>query len=266
MRRECLTIIGTAHVSKESVEEVKDVINEQQPEVVAIELDYQRFTRLMEEKNGVEKEEKMGVSEIVKEKKVGLYLTGSILSLIQSKIGAELDVKPGSEMIVAIEAGRENGAEIALIDRDINITLQRALNKMGAFEKLKFMFNVIYSMFSGGNEIENIEDLKKQDTLEEVMEYFKKTSPSAYEVLVKERDAYLAKSLLGIEKDHVVAVVGAGHKKGINYYLDNIDEIPSMEELKDTEKKGFPWMKFILIVVVILIILTILKSFNLINI
>jgi pheromone shutdown protein TraB len=121
-------------------------------------------------------------------------------------------------------------------------------------------------MFSGGNEIENIEDLKKQDALEEVMEYFKKTSPSAYEVLVKERDAYLAKSILAIEKDHVVAVVGAGHKKGINYYLDNIEEIPSMEELKDTEKKGFPWMKFILIVVVILIILTILKSFNLINI
>ncbi|MDR2544747.1 MAG: TraB family protein [Methanobrevibacter sp.] len=262
MRRECLTIIGTAHVSKESVEEVKDVIYTKQPEVVAIELDYQRFIRLMDEKNGIKKEEKnMGIGEIVRKNKVGVYVTGGILSFIQNRIGAELDVKPGSEMIAAIEAGEENGAEIALIDRDINITLQRAINKMGILEKLKFVFSIIFSMFSRGNELDNIEDLKKQETLEEIMEYLKKSSPSIYEVLVHERDAYLAKSILDIEKDHVVAVVGAGHKKGISHYLDNPEEIPSLKELTDIEKKGFSWMKLILIVITILIILIILKSF-----
>ncbi|MDR2829440.1 MAG: TraB family protein [Methanobrevibacter sp.] len=260
MRKECLTIIGTAHVSKESVEEVKDTIYGEKPEVVAIELDYNRFIRLSKKKSGTKEEKNMRVTEIVKEKKVGIYVTSGILSFIQGKIGAELDVKPGSEMIAAIDAGYDIGAKIALIDRDINITLQRAINKMGLFEKLKFLFSLIYAMFSRGDELE-IEDLKKQETLEEVMEYFKKTSPSVYEVLVQERDAYLANSILGIEKDHVVAVVGAGHKKGINHYLDNPDEIPSIEELTDTKKSGFPWMRIILLFIIILIILTILKFF-----
>ncbi|MDR1819391.1 MAG: TraB family protein [Methanobrevibacter sp.] len=260
MRRECLTIIGTAHVSKESVEEVRDVIYTKQPEVVAIELDYQRFIRLMDEKNGIKKEEKStNIVEMVKGNKIGLYITGGILSFIQNRIGAELDVKPGSEMIAAIDAGQDIGAEIALIDRNINITLQRAINKMGILEKLKFVFSIIFSMFSRGNELENIEDLKKQETLEEIMEYLKKSSPSIYEVLVHERDAYLAKSILDIRKDHIVAVVGAGHKKGINYYLDNPEELPSLDELTDIGKKGFPWMKLILIVIIILIVL---KSFN----
>ncbi|MDR2624571.1 MAG: TraB family protein [Methanobrevibacter sp.] len=265
MRRECLKIIGTAHVSKESVEEVKDAIYNERPEVVAIELDYSRFIRLMEEKNSVKKEEKsMGVAEVVKEKKIGVYVTSGILSFMQSRIGAELDIKPGSEMIAAIDAGYDIGAEVALIDRDINVTLQRAINKMSIYEKLKFVFSLIYSMFSRGDELENIEDLKKQETLEEVMEYFKKTSPSVYEVIVQERDAYLAKSILNIEKDHVIAVVGAGHKKGINHYLNNPEEIPPIKELTDTQKSGFPWMKLILILIVILIILTVLKLLNLI--
>ncbi|MDR1819390.1 MAG: TraB/GumN family protein [Methanobrevibacter sp.] len=245
MKKECLTIIGTAHVSKKSVEEVKNVIHEQHPEVVAIELDSGRYKRLIQERDGVE-EDNISITKIIKEDKVGIFIASAILTLIQSKIGAELDVKPGSEMIAAIEAGEKNGAEIALIDRDINITLQRAINKMGAYEKLKFVFSLIYSLFDDEDEIENIEDLKNPDVLDEVMEYFKDKSPSVYQVLVHERDAYLAKSILDIRKDHIVAVVGAGHKKGINHYLDNPEEIPSLDELTDIEKKGFPWIKAIL--------------------
>ncbi|MDR2829441.1 MAG: TraB/GumN family protein [Methanobrevibacter sp.] len=244
MKKECLTIIGTAHVSKKSIEEVKEAINEQTPEVVAIELDAGRYERLIKEKDGVE--EDISITKIIKEDKVGLFVASAILTLVQSKIGAELDVKPGSEMIAAIEAGNENHAEIALIDRDINVTLQRAMNKMGAYEKLKFAFSLIYSLFDDEDDELEIEDLKKQDALEEVMEYFKNKSPSVYEVLVQERDAYLANSILGIEKDHVIAVVGAGHKKGINHYLDNPDEIPPIEELTDTKKNGLPWIKVIL--------------------
>ncbi|MDR2624649.1 MAG: TraB/GumN family protein [Methanobrevibacter sp.] len=247
MKKECLKIIGTAHVSKESVEEVKEVINEQHPEVVAIELDSGRYGRLIQERDGVE-EEHISITKIIKEDKVGLFFASAILTLVQSKIGAELDVKPGSEMIAAIEAGEENGAEIALIDRDINVTLQRAMNKMGFYEKLKFAFSLIYSLFDEDEDdkIESIEDLKKQDVLEEVMEYFKEKSPSVYKVLVQERDAYLAKSILDIEKDHVIVVVGAGHKKGINHYLNNPEQIPPIEELTDTQKKGLPWVKIVL--------------------
>jgi pheromone shutdown-related protein TraB len=244
MKRESLTIIGTAHVSKESVEEVKDAIYTQKPEVVAIELDDGRYKRLMDERDGVE--EHISVTKIIKEDKVGVFIASAVLTIIQSKIGAKLEVKPGSEMIAAVDAGCEVDSQIICIDRDINITLQRVMNKMSFFEKVKFIFSTIYSLFDDEEEDMDIEDLKNQDTLDEVMEYFKETSPSVYEVLVHERDAYLAKSILEIKNDHIIAVVGAGHKTGITQYLDHPDEIPSIEELTDVENKGLPWVKIIL--------------------
>ncbi|MBZ9571445.1 TraB/GumN family protein [Methanobrevibacter sp. TMH8] len=247
MKRECLKIIGTAHVSQNSVEEVKDAIYGQEPEVVAIELDRGRFERLMKEQAGIEEDDEISVSNIIKENKVGLFVASGILTYIQSRIGEDLDVKPGSEMIGAIEAANDIGAKIALIDRDINITLQRALNEMSAWEKLKFVFSAIGSLFASDDDLKDIEELKEQDTLDEIMEYFKEASPNAYKVLVKERDAYLAKSILDIEEDHVIAVVGAGHKEGITKYLDNPEEIPSIEALTSTEKKRkIPWLKIIL--------------------
>ena len=250
MKREYLTIIGTAHVSQNSVEEVKDAIYEQYPEVVAIELDKGRYERVMKEQAGIEEDEKIPVSKIIKENKVGLFVASGILTYIQSKIGEDVDVKPGSEMIGAIEAANDVGAKIALIDRDISVTLQRALNEMSLWEKLKFMFSAIASLFASDDDLQDIEELKKEDTLDEIMEYFKEVSPGAYKVLVKERDAYLANSILNIEEDHVIAVVGAGHKEGINRYLDNPEEIPPVETLMNIEKKaGIPWIKIIIIAI-----------------
>ncbi len=246
MKRECLTIIGTAHVSQDSVEEVKDAIYEQHPEVVAIELDKGRYERLMKEQAGIEEDEEISVTKIIKEDKVGLFVASGILTYIQSKIGEDVDVKPGSEMIGAIEAAQDIDAKIALIDRDINITLQRALNEMSFWEKTKFVFSAIASLFASDDEIQDIEELKEQDTLDEIMEYFEEASPSAYKVLVKERDAYLANSILNIPEDHVIAVVGAGHKEGMTKYLDNPEQIPPIEELTNLDKSGFPWLKIIL--------------------
>ena len=246
MKKECLTIIGTAHVSQNSVEEVKNAIYEQKPDVVAIELDKGRYERLLQEKAGIETDEEISVTNIIKEGKVGLFLVSSILTYIQSQIGEDLDIKPGSEMIGAIEAADEVDAKIVLIDRDINITLQRVLNKMTVMEKLKFLYGTISSLFADDEAVEDIEQLKESDTLSEIMEYFKDMSPNAYEVLVKERDAFLSMNILNIEDDHVIAVVGAGHKEGINYYLDNPQEIPPIDSLVDIDNKGFPWLKIIL--------------------
>ena len=256
MKRECLTIIGTAHVSQDSVEEVKDAIYEQQPDVVGIELDYGRYDRLMRERAGlVDDEESIHISKIIKENKVGLFFATTILSYIQNKIGADLDVKPGSEMIAAADAANDLGIKIALLDRDINITLQRVLNNMSMWEKLKFLFSTVTSFFSDEEEEIDIEDLKKEETLEEVMEYFKEVSPGAYHALVQERDAYLANSIRCIEEDRVIAVVGAGHQDGINRYLDNPEDIPPMSEITNIEKDGgIPWLKIFLAMIPILFI------------
>ena len=263
MKRECLTIIGTAHVSANSVEEVKDAIYEQQPDVVAIELDRGRYERLKKEMMGIEEDDAISVTQIIKENKVGLFLTTTLLGYFQSKIGADLDVKPGSEMVGAIEACEDLEIPIALIDRDINTTLQRALNKMGTWEKLKFLYGLLTSVFGDEGEDEiDVEDLKNPDNLDELMEMFKDEAPSVYEVLVKERDEYLAGSIMRIPQDRVIAVVGAGHQPGINRYLDNPETITPLSELSTIENKGgIPWLKIILALIPIMFVVIFFLAF-----
>lgn len=270
MNRESLKIIGTAHVSQDSVDEVKEAILEEQPEVVAIELDRGRYTRLMQDRAGIEVDDTISVSKIIKENKVGVFIATTILSYFQNKIGADVEVAPGSEMIGAIEAAEEIDCKIVLIDRDINVTLQRVLNKMTLLEKLKFVWGCITALVSGEEEEIDIETLKQEDTIEELMGEFKKISPGSYEALVNERDAYLARSIMNIEEDNIIAVVGAGHKKGINRYLDNPETIPPMTELLNTKKKGnIPWLKIILALIpisfVVIFFLAYLKGIQITN-
>ncbi|WP_296883096.1 TraB/GumN family protein [uncultured Methanobrevibacter sp.] len=269
MKRECLTIIGTAHVSSNSVEEVKDAIYEQHPDVVAIELDRGRYTRLKEEMAGIERDDTISVTQIIKDNKVGLFFTTTLLSYFQSKVGEDVDVKPGAEMVGAIEAAEDLGIPIALIDRDISVTLQRALNKMGFKEKAKFLYGLLASVLGFGDEDDvDIEELKNPENLDDLMEMFKDEAPSVYETLVHERDAYLAGSILKIPQDRVIAVVGAGHQPGINRYLDNPETIPPLHELeKIDDKKGIPWLKIILALIPILfVVIFFLAYFNGINI
>lgn len=269
MKRECLKIIGTAHVSQESVDEVKDAIYEYQPDVVAIELDRGRYTRLKEQMMGIERDDPISVTNIIKENKVGLFFTSTLLSYFQSKIGADLDVAPGSEMIGAIEASEDLGIPIALIDRDVNITLQRALNKMGFVEKAKFIFGLIASVFGLDDEEDiDVEELKNPENLDDLMDMFKDEAPSVHEVLVHERDAYLAGSILRIPQDHVIAVVGAGHKPGIENYLDNPETLPNLRDLEIiNDKKGIPWAKILLgLIPLLFVVIFFLAYFSGINI
>lgn len=256
MKRECLTIIGTAHVSSNSVEEVKDAIYEQQPDVVAIELDRGRYTRIKQQMMGIETDDTISVTKIIKENKVGLFFTSTLLGYFQSKIGEDVDVAPGSEMIGAIEASEDLQIPIALIDRDVNVTLQRALNKMGFMEKAKFLYGLIASVFGFGDEEEiDIEELKNSEKIDELMEMFKDEAPSVHEVLVHERDAYLAGRIMQLPQDKVIAVVGAGHRQGIIDYLDNPESIPNLSDLEIIdEKKGIPWVKIILAMIPILFV------------
>ncbi|GAB4309058.1 MAG: hypothetical protein Kow0019_06030 [Methanobacteriaceae archaeon] len=246
MNPESLEIIGTAHVSKKSVEEVKQTILEKKPEVVAVELCVNRFNNLMNEKYGDNKEkESIPIREMIKGDKLTLLLVSGFLSYIQRKIGDEVGVKPGTEMLAAIEAAEEVGARVALIDRDITITLKRALNQMSFLEKLKFLYGLIGSFFSKEDELESIDSITEGDTLEEVMGYFQEISPRAYDVLVTERDAYMAKMILEIPEDHIIAVVGAGHKQGIIKFLENPMNIPPISSLMSLKKSKIPIGKLI---------------------
>jgi pheromone shutdown-related protein TraB len=267
MRRECLKIIGTAHVSEKSVEEVKKVILEDKPEVVAVELDAGRYHRLIQEKLGVEEKTDISVSDIIKGDNIGLFLVSGLLTYMQKKIGNDLGVKPGSEMLVAVDAANEVGARIALIDRDINLTLKRTMNAMSFREKAKFIFGVAASLLGKDEELEDVESLKEGDTLQEVMGYFKEMSPAAYKVLVDERDAFMVHRIQDIEEDHIIAVVGAGHQSGMNHYLDHPDELPPISNLLRLEKSKIPLGKIILFSIpVIFVVIFFLAFINGINI
>lgn len=270
MNRELLTIIGTAHVSEESVNEVKDAIYEQHPDIVAIELDRGRYIKIRNKMRDVEEDDNIQITRIIKENKVGLFLVSTLLGYFQSKIGAEVDVDPGSEMIGAIEACEDLNIPIALIDREINTTLQRALNKMGFMEKAKFGYGLIASVLGFDDEEEDIdiEDLKNSENIDDLMEMFKDEAPSVYEVLVHERDAYLAGKIMQIPYEHVIAVVGAGHKPGIEKYLDNPETLPNLKELEViNDKKGIPWLKiFLAMIPILFVVIFFLAFFNGINI
>lgn len=270
MKRELLTIIGTAHVSEESVNEVKDAIYEQHPDIVAIELDRGRYAKIRNKMQDIEEDNNISVTRIIKENKVGLFLVSTLLEYFQSKIGAEVDVDPGSEMIGAIEASQDLGIPIALIDREINTTLQRALNKMGFMEKTKFAYGLIASILGFDNDEEeiDIEELKNFENIDNMMEMFKDEAPSVYEILVHERDAYLAGKIMQIPYDKVIAVVGAGHKPGIEKYLDNPETLPNLKELESiNDKKGIPWLKiFLALIPILFVVIFFLAYFNGLNI
>ena len=270
MNRELLTIIGTAHVSEESVNEVKDAIYEQHPDIVAIELDRGRYAKIKNKMMGIEEDDEISVTRIIKENKVGLFLVSTLLGYFQSKIGDEVNVDPGSEMIGAIEACEDLNIPIALIDREINITLQRALNKMGFMEKAKFAYGLLLSIFGLDDDEDDIdiEELKKSETIDDMMEIFKDEAPSVYEVLVHERDAYLAGRIMQIPHEKVIAVVGAGHRTGIEKYLDNPETLPDLRDLEViNEKKGIPWLKILIAMIPILfVVIFFLAFFNGINI
>lgn len=264
MAPEKYKIIGTAHVSKESIEEVREAIIAEQPDVVAVELDINRFQNMMAEKNGQEKQD-VNIRDLIKGDKLSIFLVSIFLSYLQRKIGDDLGVKPGSEMLAAIETAEEIGAKVALIDRDISVTLKRALNKMSFFEKAKFVYGILASFFSK-EEIEDVESIKDGDTLNEVMEYFKEMSPKAYDVLVSERDAYMANRLQDITEENVVVVIGAGHKRGITEYMEHPDKIPPIEGLVTIQQSRIALGKLILFsipaIFVIIFVLAFIHGIN----
>jgi len=266
-KTQSLKIIGTAHVSNKSIEEVKEAILETKPDVVAVELDLNRYNNLKAEESGEKENKEFNIREIIKSDQLTIFLVSGFLSYMQKKIGDEVGVKPGAEMMAAVEAAEEVGAQVALIDRNIQITLKRALNQMSIWEKLKFVYGLLGSLFSDDEEAkEDIEKIKEGDTLAEVMEYFQEMSPKAYNVLVNERDAYMARMLLDIPDENVVAVVGAGHQKGIKEYMDSPEKIPPITELLKIEKSRLPLGKVLLFsipaVFVVIFVLAFINGIN----
>lgn len=245
-------LVGTAHVSSESVDEVQREIEAFVPDVVAVELDPPRYHTL---KYGAEEPE---IGEILKNGQFTQLLIQWALGYVQRKIGMDVGVEPGAEMKAACEAAEERGIRIALIDRDIRITLQRFWSSMSLLEKLRMGGALALSVFqlgSGKGEEIDIESLKQQDVITTALAEFRRFSPNGARALIDERDAYLAHQLLGLTRTHerVLAVIGAGHVAGIRGYMDDPSTLPPMNDLVRTVTP-FPWLRIIEVAVAALFI------------
>ncbi|MDK2891400.1 MAG: hypothetical protein PWR21_2032 [Methanoculleus sp.] len=247
-----IRLVGTAHVSQKSVEEVRSAIEEFQPDIVGVELDQGRFVSLTEEAA------EPSVGEILKGGNFGRLLVQWVLTYIQQRIGAETGVKPGAEMLVAIEEAKAHQKPVALIDRDIRITLARFWGMMGIWEKIKLIGALIYSLVSVEGQEIDVDEFTNQDVVSAAMEEFRKFSPQGAQALIDERDAYLAHQILmlGSRYERVLAVVGAGHIRGVQRYLDAPETLPPLPALT-AGVKGLPWAKILGAAVTVLFLLLI---------
>jgi len=241
-------IVGTAHVSLESVKEVRQVIRFVKPDVVFLELCHERQSVLT---TVVDVKKTITISDVLKRSQTeGVF--SAILSYFYGKVMNKLKVAPGSEFRAGFEEARKLNAGVVLGDRPISITIKRAWAKLSLFEKLKFIYFCAKDSFSIGDlNIEDIENLKNTDIYTQMVEEFTKYLPVLAETLLHERDLFLSTMLKKCPGNKIVAVVGLGHVEGIKkYWNDEIDIIPI---LKIPETISF--IKTVLMIISVFIIL-----------
>jgi pheromone shutdown-related protein TraB len=221
-------LVATAHVSKESARLVKSVIEEEKPDTVCVELCQSRFQAIQQK----DRWQNTDIIKVIKEKKSFLLLSNLLLASFQKRIAKQFDVKPGEEMIMAINTAESTGAQIHLADRDIRTTLSRTWRVMGFWSKIKLVFQLTLSL-GQLDEIkeEDIEKMKQQDVLETLLAEVGKSLPALKTILIDERDQYLAEKIRTAPGNKIVAVVGAGHIPGIQKYWDSEIDTRALEQL-----------------------------------
>jgi pheromone shutdown-related protein TraB len=226
-------LVGTAHVSRESAEQVTRVIEEERPDTVCVELCQSRYQSIRQK----ERWQETDIVKIIKEKKSFLLLSNLLLASFQKRIAKKLNIKPGEEMIAAIETADEVDAAVHLADRDIRTTLSRTWREMGLWNKIKLLFQLILSL-GDVDEIkeEDIEKMKQEDVLETLLTEVGKSLPVLKDILINERDQYLAAKIRTAPGQKIVAVVGAGHIPGIKKNWNTDVDIPSLERLPPKKK------------------------------
>lgn len=222
-------LIGTAHVSRKSAEQVKEVIERERPDSVCVELDEQRYHSIMNQNSWKD----MDIFKVIKEKKATFLLINLVISSFQKRMASQFDIKPGQEMIQGIESAKEVGASLVLADRNIQITFARIWHNIGFFGKMKLMMAIFYSIFNN-DEIteEELEQMKSKDMLNSMLKEFTDSFPRLKKPLIDERDQYLSQKIKEAPGNKIVAVLGAAHVPGIceqikkDHNLDELNQRP----------------------------------------
>ena len=235
-----ILLIGTAHISQSSVDEVNTVINQVQPDTVCIELCSSRYQAMLAK----DQWKNMDIFKVIREGKSFLLFANLIMTAFQKRLGSRLGVKPGAEMFEAANVAEKLNSELVLADRDVKITLQRTWRGMRFWGKMKVLGQLLASLFIR-EEIskEEIEKLKESDALSEAMKMLAEQSPEMKRILIDERDQYMAEKIRQSMGKLVVAVVGAGHVKGLTAELENKHNLAELESVPPTGK-AVAWLKW----------------------
>ena len=211
-----IILVGTAHISKESMEEVDKTVRDTLPDCVAVELDEQRY-------ESIKSPEAWKNLDIVKEKRGFIMLANLVLGSFQRRMGADVGVKPGDEMRSALTVSEELGIPVEMVDRPIQTTLKRAWAKNSLWGKLKLLSALFAAAFEKEEiSAEQIESLKSSNEMDSMMDELAGYLPTVKEVLIDERDRYLAAHIWNCKGKKVLAVLGAGHLPGVEKFLNGI--------------------------------------------
>lgn len=243
-------LIGTAHISKQSAEQVKEVIEAERPDAVCIELDAQRYQSIKEGN----KWKDMDIFKVIKEKKATLLLMNLAISSFQNRMAKQFDIKAGQEMIQGIESAEAVGAKLVLADRNIQITFSRIWRGLGLKGKFLLMSQVMAGIFSDETITEEeLEKLKKQDTIDAILDDFTDSFPQLKVPLIDERDQYLAQKIKEAPGEKIVAVLGAAHVPGITKQIHKEHDLKKLTEIPPKSKapKIIGWTIPVLILAII---------------
>lgn len=243
-------LIGTAHVSKHSAEQVKEVIEAERPDSVCVELDEQRYKTISEGS----KWQEMDIIQVIKEKRASLLLMNLAISSFQNRMAKELGIKAGQEMIQGIESAKEVGAKLVLADRNIQITFSRIWGNLGLKGKAILLSQIITSIFSRDSiSEEELEKLKEQDTINAMLSEFTETFPRLKKPLIDERDQYLAQKIKDAPGEKIVAVLGAAHVPGIKEEIKKDHDLKKLRAIppKSNWPKIIGWSIPVLILAII---------------
>lgn len=224
-----ILLVGTAHVSRESADLARQVIESEQPDAVCVELDERRYAALRSE----QKFESLDVREVLRRKQLATLIFNLILASYQKQLGGKLGVQPGAELLAAAHAAEEHGARVELCDRDVRTTLRRAWGSLSFWRKLQLIGAMLASLFDSPEmDEEELRELRQQDVVTKLMDELGEEFPSLKRVLIDERDLYLAEMIRRVDGNLVVAVLGAGHLPGVRRTLET-DQAVNLAELDE---------------------------------
>ncbi|MDA3785625.1 MAG: TraB/GumN family protein [Deltaproteobacteria bacterium] len=232
-----IILVGTAHVSQKSVDLVQQVIAGERPDCVCVELDEKRYQSLSQK----EQWQSLDIKQIIKQKQLSTLMINLTLASYQKKLGDQLGVVPGSELLEATRSAERFAIPVALCDRDVRVTLRRAWKKTSFFKKGYLLASLLASLFDSTKlSEEKLSELKESDALSELLAEMGEALPEIKQVLIDERDTFLSEKIKAASGQKIVAVVGAGHVAGLKKALLE-DRSAQMEEINTIPSLSSAW-------------------------